>query len=134
MKKIIIPLLVLGLIGAGIGYYMYNKPVERLEKKQAEVSVSADQLVSDYETNENEADAKYLGKIVEVNGKVSQITSEEGINKVHLETSNPIAAVICDLDKGNEPGNLKVGDQAKIKGMCSGYLGDVIIDRSSIVR
>jgi len=134
MKKIIIPLLILGLVGAGIGYYMYNKPVERLEKKQADVSVSADQILSDYETNEKDADAKYLGKIVEVNGKVGEITSEEGINKIHLETSNPIAAVICDLDKGNEAGNLKVGDHAKIKGMCSGYLSDVILVRSTVVN
>ena len=134
MKKIIIPLLIIGLLGAGIGYYMYNKPVERLEKKQADVSVSADELLSDYEENEKEADAKYLGKIVEVKGKVSEITSAEGINKIHLETSNPIAAVICDLDKGNEPGSLKVGDQAKIKGMCSGYLSDVILVRSTVVN
>jgi len=134
MKRIILPLLALGILAAGIGYYMYNKPVERLENKKADISVTADQLLADYESNEKDADARYLGKIVEVSGKIAEITKGEEINKIHLETSNPIAAIICDLDKGNYPGDLKAGDQTKIKGLCSGFLGDVIIERAAIIN
>ncbi len=134
MKKIIIPLLILGAIAAGVGYYMYNKPVENLNNKRADVTVSADQLVTDYETNEQAANDKYLGKVVEVSGKVAQVTMEEGKNKVHFETSNPISMVITELDEGNSATGLEVGAQAKVKGMCSGYLSDVILVRSTVIR
>src|SRR3989337_2623327 len=127
MKKILIPLLVLAFIGAGIGFYMYNKPVESLEKKKADVTVTADQLLADYESNEAQADDKYLGKVVEVSGKVAEVSSPEGINKVHLETPNPISVVISELDKGNSLEGLEVGDVATIKGLCTGYLDPDII-------
>ena len=134
MKKIIIPLVVLGLFAAGVGYYMYNKPVESLDKKKADITVSAEQILADYEANEEAANDKYLGKVVEVSGKVAQVTTEEGKNKVHLETGNPISVVISELEEGNNAEGLQAGDQATVKGMCSGYLSDVILVRSTVVK
>ena len=134
MKKILIPLLVLAFIGAGIGFYMYNKPVESLEKKKADVTVTADQLLADYESNEAQANDKYLGKVVQVSGKVAEVTSADGKNKVHLETSNPISVVITELDEGNTAKGLQTGDLATVKGMCSGYLSDVVLVRSTVVK
>jgi len=134
MKKIIIPLVVLAFILFGVGFYMYNKPVESLDNKQADVVVTADQLVADYESNEQTANEKYLGKVVQVSGTVAEVTTEEGKNKIHLETSNPISMVITELDEGNSVEGLKPGEQATVKGMCSGYLSDVILVRSTVVR
>jgi hypothetical protein len=134
MKKILIPILLIVVVAAAVGYYMYNKPVASLEKKEADVSVSADQLLTDYETNESEANKKYLGKVVEVNGTVSALTTEEGKHKVQLETSNPIASVIFELEEGKSIDDLQVGEEAKIKGMCSGYLSDVILVQSTVVN
>ena len=134
MKKILIPLVALALVGAGIGFYMYNKPVESLEHKKADVTVTADQLLSDYESDEKAANDKYLGKVVEVSGKVASIANEEGKVKVSLETSNPISSVICELEDKMITGELKAGDDVKMKGMCSGYLSDVIVVQSSVVR
>ena len=134
MKKIIIPLIALAMIGAAIGFYMYNKPVESLENKKAEVTVTAEQLLTDYESNEQSANDKYLGKVVQVNGTVAEISTSEGKNKIHLETSNPISVVITELDEGNTAEGLKIGDQATVKGMCSAYLSDVILVRSSVIK
>ena len=134
MKKILIALIVLALIGAAFGYYLYNKPVESLEHKKADVAISADQLLKEYESDEKAANDKYLGKIVEVSGKVIDITNEEGKKKVNLETSNPISAIICELEGSGDTGNLKAGDDVKMKGKCTGYLSDVILVQSSIVK
>jgi len=134
MKKFIIPIIILFVVVAGIGFYMYNKPVASLDRKKADVSVTADQLLADYEANEQMANDKYLGKVVEVSGKVAQVSMEEGKNKVHFETSNPISMVITELDEGNSASGLEVGEVAKVKGMCSGYLSDVILVRSSVVK
>ena len=134
MKRILVPLLAIALIGGAIAFYMYNKPVESLSGKDAEVTVSADQLLADYEANEQSANDKYLGKVVEVSGTVAEITTGEGKNKVHLETSNPISVVIAELDEGNSAEGLKVGEVGTVKGMCSGYLSDVILVRSNVVK
>lgn len=134
MKKILITLLVLAIIGAGYGYYMYNKPVESLESKNADVSISAEDLIKDYEADENAANKKYLGKVVLVTGTVSGVTTEEGKKKVSLETSDPISSIICEMEDNKEVSTLKAGELVKVKGMCSGYLSDVILVQSVIVN
>jgi len=127
-------LLLLGMFAAGIGYYIYNKPVASLENKKPDVEVTATKLITDYETDEKVANENYLGKVVEVSGKVAAIGVEEGKTKIQLETENPISMIICELEDGNEAGSLKVGDETKIKGMCTGYLSDVIIVQASLVK
>lgn len=134
MKKFLIPLLIIGIIAAGIGYYMYNKPVESLEKKKADVSVTASQIIADYEADEKAANEKYLGKVVEVSGKVSTITDDGGKAKILLETDNPMALVICELEDGKDAGQIQAGDQAKVKGLCSGYLSDVVLVQSTVEK
>jgi len=134
MRKIILFLLLLGIIGATVGYYMYNKPVASLENKKPEVEASAAALISAYETDENAANEMYLGKLVQVSGKIAAITLEEGIHKIQLETPNPMSLIICELETGMEAGDLKAGDDVMIKGLCSGYLSDVILVQSSLVK
>lgn len=134
MRKLVIPLLVLGIIGAGIGFYMYNKPVASLENKKPDVIVEAAQLISDYEADEKSANEKYLGKVVQVSGKVADITTEDGKNKIILETGNPMSMIICELENGSTPVSIKAGDEVNMKGMCSGYLSDVILVQASAVK
>ena len=134
MKKVLILLLALGVIAAGVGYYMYNKPVASLEKKKADISITAAQLISDYEADEKSANDKYLGKLIEVSGKVADITTEEGKTKIQLETPNPISLIICEMETGKETGSIQAGDETVIKGMCSGYLSDVILVQATIVK
>lgn len=134
MRKVILILLVLGVIGAGIGYYMYNKPVASLEKKKADVEVTSDEIITAYETDENAANGIYNGKVVQVTGKVADMTDEAGTRKIQLETSNPIAMIICEMETGTETGDVKAGDMVSIKGLCTGYLSDVILVQCTIVK
>ena len=60
MRKVILILLALGVIGAGIGYYMYNKPVASLEKKKTDVEATSDEIIAAYEADEKAADGVYL--------------------------------------------------------------------------
>jgi hypothetical protein len=134
MKKILIPVIIIGIIAVGIGYYMYNKPVASLENKKADVSVTANQIISEYEADEKAANEKYLGKVVEVSGTVSTITDEGGKVKVQLQTDNPMALVICELEDGKDAGQIQAGQQAKVKGLCSGYLSDVVLVQSTVEK
>ena len=134
MKKILLILLALGVIGAGFGYYLYNKPVASLEKKKAEVEITADQLILAYETDEKTADSLYLGKVIAVSGTISEISNAEGKLKINLETSNPISMVICEMEEGQDASSYAPGAAITIKGLCSGYLSDVIVVQSTIVK
>ncbi len=134
MKKIVIAILFIGAIGAGVGYYMYNKPVASLENKRPDIEVAAAKLITDYETDEKAANDIYLGKVVQVSGKIADITSEEGKMKIHLETENPISVVTCEMEDSSKTGSLKTGDDIILKGLCSGYLSDVILVQSNIVK
>lgn len=134
MKRIFIPLLALVLIGGAIGFYLYNKPVESLDHKKPDVVTTADEILADYESDEQAANAKYLGKVVEVSGKVSEVSTEGEKNKVIFETSNPISLVITELDEGNSVEGIEPGEHATVKGMCSGYLSDVILVRATVMK
>lgn len=134
MKKILITIIVLSLIGGGIGYYMYNKPVASLEKKKADIEVSASQLIADYEADETAANEKYLGKVVQVSGTVAEVTEAPGKKKINLDTGNPMSMIICELEDGTAPDAIQVGSTVTMKGMCSGYLSDVILVQSSVVK
>jgi len=113
---------------------MYNKPVASLEKKKADAEVTADQLITAYETDEKVADSLYLGKVVQVKGKVSGVAQEEGRTKIQLETSNPMSLIICEMEESTTVTEVKSGDEVTIKGMCSGYLSDVILVQSTLVK
>jgi hypothetical protein len=134
MRKVILTILALGVLGAGIGYYMYNKPVASLEKKKADVEVSADEIIAAYEADENAANGVYNGKVVQVTGKVSAVTEEAGTRKIQLETSNPMALIICEMETGTETGDVMAGNMVSIKGMCTGYLSDVILVQCTLAK
>ena len=134
MKKVVLIILAAVFVAGGIGYYLYNKPVASLESKKADVTVTASQLIADYEADEAAANAKYHGKVVQVSGPISTVTNEGGVQKVHLDTGNPMSMVICELEDGATPPAATAGTEITVKGMCSGYLSDVILVQTTVVK
>jgi len=133
MKKII--LIILGLVIVVMGIWLYlNRNVASLQNQKPDVEVSAQKLLEDYAADEKTANETYLGKVVQVSGKVTTIAEEEGKKKVNLDTGNPISAIICEVENGKDIGAIKAGDEVKIKGLCSGYLSDVILVQANVVK
>ena len=133
MKKII--LIILGLVIVVMGVWLYlNRNVASLQNQKPDVEVSAQKLLEDYAADEKTANETYLGKVVQVSGKVTTIAEEEGKKKVNLDTGNPISAIICEVENGKDIGAIKAGDEVKIKGLCSGYLSDVILVQANVVK
>ncbi len=131
MKKFLIAALaVFVVIGAAVGYYMWNKPHKDMTKAKAEYSLDANALFSEFEADENAANAKYLGKIVEVSGTIAQVLPGDKTTVV-LETENGIFGVKCELDPFSDVAfpEYQQGDVVSLKGNCTGFLGDVVLVR-----
>ena len=116
------------LITAGIaGYTLYNKP-HRNVKAATAISLHAQKLVDNYEQNENTANKQFLDKVLEVTGQVNEISkNQKGETIIELRGSD-MASVRCTLEDKNLP-NVKSGELATLKGICTGYLTDVVMVR-----
>jgi len=124
-------LLIVGL--AGYEYYLVISTPKNTFNLKAEYKVQAEDLFKQFETNEDSANAKYLDKIIEVEGKILSVKEMSGSYQVSLVDEN--FGVTCLIDSNyavqqkKEILNLKAGDEVKIKGKCNGYLSDVKLDR-----
>jgi hypothetical protein len=132
MKKVLIVIAVLAVIGAAYGYYLWNMPQENMMNKKADSSVSATQLFKDFSANEQAANAKYLGKAVAVTGVVKSVEKEEtgGGVQVALETGDSFG-VVCELDPLSKHPRMDfpVGGKVTFKGNCTGFNFDVQLTR-----
>lgn len=136
-KKIALSLLLLVLVAAGYGFYLYYKKPPDIRKLDAQFTMNASDLVNEFNNDENAANKKYVDKIIAVKGSVSDIqVDSSGQATVFLESGDPMSAVTCSFyqDEANAVKQLQKGTQATIKGNCTGKLTDIIINKCSIVK
>lgn len=120
------------LLAIGIAYQQYNKPHRSVENETA-IAIQAKQLFNDFYTNETSANSNYLNKVLEVTGIVVALnTNQDGAQIVLLETENPMFGISCTLEQSSDA--IKMGDQVTIKGICTGYLSDVVVNRGVLVN
>jgi hypothetical protein len=135
MKKILIALLLLGVVGAAIGYYMWNKPHKNMATSKTDVAIEASALFNEYNADENACNAKYLDKVIAVSGKVKEVTTDEGAVKVSLETGGDFG-VRCALSgtAAHPRTTFTSGENVTFKGTCSGLNFDVQLDNCVEMR
>jgi hypothetical protein len=132
MKKWLLIIIILGIAGAIVAYKYLNKP-NRTVASEKGLELTAGQLVKEYQQNENNANAKYLDKAIQVTGSINEINkNQEGLTTVMLASDDPMAGVFCTLK--DSPGNLSPGSTVTIKGFCSGMLTDVRLREAVIVK
>jgi DNA/RNA endonuclease YhcR with UshA esterase domain len=136
LKKIILGILVLGIIGSFVAYKMYNKPHVNVAEASSDITISADKILNDFSTDETTAHAKYLEKIIEVKGVISEIKTEKEKGIITLKTNDDFGSVICHLSAESTTAisTLKEGETVTLKGICTGYLMDVILIKSEIIK
>jgi hypothetical protein len=119
------------LAGGFVAYRMYTKPHRSIEQEKA-LTITASQLAADYESNETGANKKYLDKAILVKGAIADLASNQEHKTVVTLQGTDMIGVQCTL-QGTETG-LKNGDVIEVKGFCTGYLTDVVLDRCILVK
>ncbi|WP_299014015.1 hypothetical protein [uncultured Polaribacter sp.] len=135
-KKIIISALILLIIGLFVAYKMYNKPHVNVADEKATVSLSAAKLLQDFSTDEATANADYLEKIIQVKGIVAEAKVENNKGIVTLETGDDFATILCHLtvEETKNINTIKVGQNISLKGICTGFLMDVVLVKCVITN
>ena len=131
MKKFLIVTVIL-ILGAGIfGYLQWNKPHEDISAAKSDITISANELLTAFQTGEEAANAKYNDKVVEVTGAVREVTQTEGVTIVRLDAGDSMDGVTCELDADvkHKRTDFKTGDPVTFKCTCSGMNMDVVLNR-----
>jgi hypothetical protein len=128
MKRIafLSAIILLLIIGVTV-YYQYNQPRKDVSTQHTDVAIAASLLYRQYFEHEKEANLKYLDKIIEVKGMVSEVQNNNGMMIVLMNAEDGLGGINCSM---KEP-NLHITQSSLrdktviIKGKCTGFLIDV---------
>lgn len=134
MFKIGLPLLIVG----GIIAYVISQPKPPLNIHTAptELTINAINLYTDFESDEAGANATYAGKVIEVSGVLSTVEQNDaGGYVLNLAADSPLGQITCNLAaKEKLPASAtKINQPVTVKGVCTGYLFDVVIDNATVI-
>lgn len=136
MKKITIYILIIGLLSIFIGYTMYHKSHINVAEKPVDIAITANILFADFSSDETKANTKYLNKIIAVKGKVANVEFNGEKAAISLQTEDDFGSVVCYLvqDEFKKSAEIKEGQEVILKGICTGFLMDVILVKCVVMN
>jgi len=113
---------------------LFSSSEKKLESISAELTLTANDLVATYTNDETKSNALYAGKIIEVTGTIKEITFLNNRTTIILNSTSETFGVICDINPNQKETiyQLKKHQKIKVKGICKGFLKDVILLNCSI--
>jgi hypothetical protein len=126
IKIILFALITIGLIGFFAYNYVMHGGVRNLTTEKTNFSVTAASIISEFTTNIETANKKYLEKAVAIKGKV---TASDG-NEVILD-----GIVICNFK--SQDSSIKKDQLLTVKGRVVGYddlMGELKLDQCFIIK
>ena len=131
MKKVFAIILFAGVVAAIVFYTLYNKP-HRNPADETSIQISAEELFDNFNKDETNANTQYLDKVLEVKGKVLEVTTnQDQTTVIVLETSDPLFGIRCTM---NSKVAIDTDDLVIIKGICTGYLSGVVLTNALLVK
>jgi len=134
LLKFGLPLLLVG----GLIAFKMAQPKGPLDIHSAptEVTINAGSLYEAFETDETAANSQYAGKVIEVSGALSAISKDDnGHFVMSLSADSPLGQITCNLapKEPNPTTASTIGQSVIIKGVCTGYLFDVVLDNATLL-
>ena len=130
MSKKRIFFLLVAIVMAAAALYTW-KEFTRKNKDLAGINaafrVSANELIHEFTTSDSASNAKYLGKIVSVEGMIKNVEKDDyGRYTVVMGDSANMSSVRCAIDSvhTSDATVLRKGQSVKVKGAFTGYKKD----------
>jgi hypothetical protein len=115
--------------------YLFSMKHSDIKKAKPDFEISATQLQKEFEYDETKASIKYINKVLEINGTIASVEQEDNNSvNISLSTENHISSVICTCPAISDPSVFKPGDQITIRGICSGFLMDVLLNNCAVIK
>lgn len=133
-----IMLIALVVFGAVVLYVYkeYNRSHKDTSELKPDYSVTAVDLLKEFETGESAANKKYWDKVILVDGMVKGLSKDDrGIYSVTLGDTTSMSSVRCNMDSihNNEAAAIKNGSKIAMKGICTGYNADELLGSDVIL-
>ena len=123
------------IIGALVALYFFNKKHPDLSKVKPEYTLTANELYSAFEEDEATAGEKYLGKVIQVSGRVNSVESSDSTLTLSLMEEDQFAGVICSFSNENQAfPDINNGNLVTVRGECSGMLMDVLLNNCVLIK
>jgi hypothetical protein len=125
-KKYLFGIVILVLFAVVLGICRIYKPHQNVSGEDAVASLSAPVLYLDFQHDENAANKKWVGKVIEVSGIVLSVDESTAYVSISLKATAD-GGVNCSISKKDlsQDKTFKKGDSLTIKGKCTGFLIDV---------
>ncbi|MBN1184754.1 MAG: hypothetical protein JXB49_20880 [Bacteroidales bacterium] len=131
-------ILLAAILGIG-GYivYVFTKAPESATNMKPEIVIKASEFFTSYEEDEEASNKLYLDKLIQVEGRIAEIFSNNsGDLNIILKEDDDFSGISCSFipQEQEKVKKLNTGDVVKIKGFCSGMLMDVVLNRCVLVE
>ena len=136
VKFLLYTIVAIALLGAIAWFAFLNVPKASSQGKTADFKLPATELYQAFETDEEASNAKYISKIIDVSGIIEDISTDEQGAAVVLLAGGDFGGVLCTLEKSQSEKikAKKLGDNITIKGVCTGMLMEVVVNKGVIVE
>jgi hypothetical protein len=114
--------------------YYYNLKATDMSEAKPDFILTASALQKAFEDDETKASVIYINKILEVTGNIASVKpAENNVVSISLVTDSDLSSVICTFPAVNDPSVFRVGDQITMRGECSGFLMDVLLNNCALI-
>jgi len=126
----------LAVVGLGYFCFEYYNASINITKSETDLYLNSENLVHTFRSNEVFANSIYVEKVIEIEGVIKEIVQQNDRSTIVLQGNDEFSYVLCDmLQKEAEViKDVKSGQKIHIKGICKGYLNDVIMLNCIVVN
>ena len=134
IKYLLYIIIAIALLGTMAWFAFLNVPKASSQGKTADFQLPATELYQAFEADEEASNAKYISKIIDVTGTIEEISTDEQGAAVVLLAGGDFGGVLCTLEKSQSEKikAKKLGDTITIKGVCTGMLMEVVLNKGVI--
>lgn len=116
--------------------YQYFRPPMAVADMAPDLAEHAPVIGKHYMEDEIKADKLYLGKTIDISGRVAEVQTQDGKGATIYFASDdngfPVSVLMSAGMSGSD--SPKKGDSVLIRGVCTGFLMDVNFNRGMIIK